>query len=166
MVEWARIFLPALLQAGRKDGAAHEPPPATPNFSKPLTDPYTLAANPNKPKGRQIPLTLPMWCSNRRNCDDSGNFASHLLTHCDDSPNQHTHHSTHESFALCKLTPLSILIPSFPGAAPPASATNSAATLQNSWAQDFPQVLLGLMHYPFTTGSCCWTQLLQDLHLL
>jgi hypothetical protein len=43
------------------------------------------------------PFTLPMWCFNRRNCDDSGNFASHLLTHCDDSPKQHTHHSTHES---------------------------------------------------------------------
>jgi hypothetical protein len=65
---------------------------------------------------------------------------------------------------LCKLTPLSILIPSFSGAPPPPpAAATSAAALQNSWAQDFPEVLLGLMHYPFSTGSC-WTQLLQDLH--
>jgi hypothetical protein len=78
-----------------------------------------------------------------------------------------THSPLHPwELALCKLTPLSILIPRFPRAAHPAPATNAAAALQNSWAQDFPEVLLGLMHNPFTTTGSCWTQLLQDLHCL
>ncbi len=158
MVEWARIFLPALLQAGRKDGATHEPPPATPNFSKPLTDPYNLAANPKNPKDvRSLYLTDVMLQQTQL-----WRFRELCITPLDPLwwQSKATHSPLHPwEFALCKLTPLSIL--SFLASqelAPPASVTNSAAALQNSWAQDFPEVLLGLMNHPFTTGSC-WTQL-------